>query len=970
MQVLDTTESLIQVFHHQRSSFSSESLGIHASMQSIHYCLNTYYFLSSQGRLLKINPKTTGLVQVDLPVKIKKILQVCNSDRTLVLLCDIGVYYLGQDVLSNGLTYAVEAVEGLEQVRFVHASINTTHAAGIDDLGNLYMWGGSHGRPHLVEAAKVFTSAKVVSTEELTCVCTGGGYVYLFGDLGRETSGSLTDSIERGRRENKRERERDRDRDRERERERENEKEKENENEEELPYTLPEIEKFFIVDICIGKGFCGVLSEEGVVLCFDRTKDLVRMPEVKSVQSIYSFEYGIIGISPGFLYKWYGNIVREWQLEIFKTDAKISVLGSLKSGIAVQGDCCIDYMRKVEAYKMSHETQSLMASLGESREAPLSFLSSPRALTSTNKGKLYSNFFPADDTFNKLLSYRKQHKQAETVVAVIRPIVAPRLEFAWIAISSFVESKKIMNRTVIYTLLPIATEKIFQKIRYINMSFAWERIGMVFRMKIQKEVEVYKIIREKMKNRIERFGALVKKLMIKSKIRFGQYLIDEINKVIEIEKLKQKKIVKLFYLSSKVNRYYLCDYYERWLREYYIMCDFKNGLTKICQVAFSRLGSYALKSVKFHQLVRSTDQSKQKAALKVLSKRFYIKSILHYFTKWGQVRYISKAKKNISKRLYISLAKNIFSVISHKMKKNLKWSFNRIWSSYLNCKLIKIYKHPLLYFATVTSKILCRLKFSTFTAIQRAKSKCNTTISSYISETHSSLYFTLEAIYLSRMRYFMNLMKNEIKITSVSLTNIASDYPEQTVTFARYMENVTESSAGMQEMIPKLALKGLQNSKKPPISTRPNIKYILKTPVKAPSRSGSFSGTPTRDDSLTRRINYDNQLRKKQKNNEKFLKKSDTYKECISLIKGKPKRRKILEVKPNYDPEKISNNENLLKQSLGIFSLKKLFDKKVFKLTLKSFKIMKKCYKYTKIPHPRCIKHSPEKLCMKDYHFS
>ena len=70
-----------------------------------------------------------------------------------------------------------------------------------------------------------------------------------------------------------------------------------------------------------------MLTEEGVVLCFDWTRDLVTMPEGKSVQAIYSFDYGIIGVSPGVLYKWYGSTVREWQLEIFKTGEKSQCSG-------------------------------------------------------------------------------------------------------------------------------------------------------------------------------------------------------------------------------------------------------------------------------------------------------------------------------------------------------------------------------------------------------------------------------------------------------------------------------------------------------------------------------------------------------------------------------------------------------------------------------------------------------------------
>ena len=82
----------------------------------------------------------------------------------------------------------MQAVEGLEQVRFINASITSTHAAGIDDLGNLYIWGGIHGKPHLVEASKAFTSARVVCAEDLSmCALEEAMFIYL-GSWGRESN--------------------------------------------------------------------------------------------------------------------------------------------------------------------------------------------------------------------------------------------------------------------------------------------------------------------------------------------------------------------------------------------------------------------------------------------------------------------------------------------------------------------------------------------------------------------------------------------------------------------------------------------------------------------------------------------------------------------------------------------------------------------------------------------------------------
>lgn len=844
-----------------------------------------------------------------MPPKAQQITQVFSSSQSLLLLCEIGVYYIGYDLLSSTFTYTPQLVTGLEQVKFVQASVTSTYAAGIDDLGNLYMWGGIFGLPHLVESGKVFTSSKVLCNESVTCICTWGGYVYLYGDFKNDLEIGEMNSIS-------------------------------------------ELSKHFVVDVCVGKNFCGVLSEEGAVFCFDQRKELIRMPGTQVVLKIFSVDVGVIGIDQGFLYKWHGGDLKTWQLEVFRLDGPGKVLNCLGMEIVVQGPCTLELLKTIENYKISTETQAL-------------FMASPKAMTSPHKPNLYPSFFPPDNSFNKLLNYRKQHKQAEILIKIIKPLILPSLTQAWTSFLSYIETKAVMNRTVLYTLLPTVLERSINKVFYINSAFALGKITAFSKAKSQKQAEIIKILKIQRKLRNDHFALLIRKLLTKQRFKVGQGLIDKIKVFMQKTQKKSLEIKKIFYLTNKSERFFIAQCFTRWAYSCAVIRNFEEGLRKICRIGFVKLTFFALQGVKMYQFTRESDLNRRKSALKIVLKRIYVKELLRVFTKWTHLRFVSKAKKVLSKKIYISLAKNIYAVVSHKVKKNVKWSFGKLLTAYLHKKLANTYRQPLLYFTTVASKILCRLKFSAFTAVQRTRNKGNTTINLSFSDKLHSFWYIIEKVYLIKLRDFLDVIHKEINITSLSLHSIAKKYPEQTMTFSNEVSTVIYNRE-----VPKLSLHDLKSPKKPPTSKRTNLKALQKTPNKPPNRSGSFSGNISRDDSLTRRINYDSQLRKKQKNNVKYSQKNETYKESMSLIKGKPKsQKKILEIRPK-PLSSLSDRENpqLLTFSLGIFALKRFFDRQFFTTTRISFKIMKKFYKYTR--PSRCLKNSPEKLFIHDYHFS
>ena len=228
MQVSIEIEETIQLLSHRKSSFLPLTLGKFPQMKSLIKSSEKYYLLSHYNQLFIY--QSDSISRITLPIKIAGI---SGNNKTILLLGDIGVYYIGNDLLSANIVYTANVIEGLEQVKFLQASIGLVHASGIDELGNLYIWGGPHGSPHLIESSKVFTTAKVVCGNTITCVCTGGGYLYLFGGFNSHDIDNI-------------------------------------------PYTLSELEKYFVVDACIGDNFCGVLTEDGSVLDLIKEKNYIK----------------------------------------------------------------------------------------------------------------------------------------------------------------------------------------------------------------------------------------------------------------------------------------------------------------------------------------------------------------------------------------------------------------------------------------------------------------------------------------------------------------------------------------------------------------------------------------------------------------------------------------------------------------------------------------------------------------------
>lgn len=928
MALSNDSEQTIQVISSKKGGLLYKSLGKHPLMVSICQTCDKYYLLSSSLQLFSL--QVSSFSKISLPAKVLKI--SCNKE-TLLILSDVGVYYIGYDLVSTNFAYSAKAVEGLEQVKFIEASLGNAHAAGIDDLGNLYIWGPAYGPPKLVESAKAFSSSKVACIDSLTSICTSGGYFYIYGWFGQPDI-SL------------------------------------------IPYTLPELEKHFIIDICASQNFCGILTEDGIVLGLDERKDIIRMPGSNDIQKIFPIQNGILSYNPTFLYKWYGSSMREWQLEVFRSSKKYTILGCGNSGLVIQGDCDLEYIKTLDPYRISYEAHQ---SFTKSRENPFSLsnqsplvslnsttvntMTSPKSLNSTGKFSLYSTLFPGEDTFNKLLSYRKQHLQAGFIVQVLRPIVLPYVIHSWDKIKKAAKAKVLLSKTMLFTFLPSVSERLLQKQCLLRVNFAWAKIVDFVKIQKIKEAESNWVLNNNWRLRVEKFEGIIRKLMMKEKNRYGKKLVKNIKKVIEKEHLKIKTLNGMLKMLKKIELGYISQSKTKWVLTCKKLSSWEKGLRVLHRITTKKLGTYSFKHLKAYHYIQALKQNKLKSSFKLILHKIQTNHILPYFTSWCKLLYISYANKAKSTKIYTSLCKHIFAVVSHKYKSNMKFAYEKIQTTTVNYKLIKLYKNPLLYFTTVMSKILCRLKFSGFSTIHRIKDKPGFVMNLCYSDKLSGLWFVMIQLWKKTVIMAWEGIKDARNDElSISCSGTLEDLQDQTMRIFQNIDTEGENMFAASQLVPKLPLRMVKGKNKPPVTVRSGAGDLKKVPWKAPNRSGSYGAGHSREDSLSRRKNYDDQLRRKIRNNDKYMKKPDLPRPNLTIIPNR-KKTKYIETKNTGRDYKdfMSDNDIFFKYSLGLLTIRRLWEKVNFAFTMSSFKILKNCYKYSRDPYHRCIRCSPEK---------
>ena len=829
-----------------------------------------------------------ALTRIQFPAPVRKI---CGSRETVLFVADQGVYYMGFDLLGNDFSYSPRIIESLAQVRLKDVSVGLTHAAGIDELGNLYVWGGAYGHPQLV--SKVFTCYKVRCGDFVTCVATSGGYFYTYGWFS-----ALDPSLN--------------------------------------PYSFQELEKYFVVDFSIGQNFCVVVSDEGALITFDSGHNLLPLRTVAGFHSIHSVSNGIFVYAAGNIYKWIGLSLKEWQFEALAVKGGFRIIGESKGCFLVQGE--LDWEVKTE--------------IGHSDS--LEKIMSPKSISMEKR--VYSQYFPQDNTFNKLLEYRKQHKVTEQVVQFIKPFCLPVLRFTWDKIRRFSQHRCLVSQTRVLSELPVLLVKISQKIVYLNTNFAFEKIESWTKAQIRKEVEVKHMKNSQIFNRREKFLECFKRLQIKLRLRFGDVLFGLFKSSAINTKKRENAVKKILSYFKRTDRSAVSLKFYKWLLIYGQSTDIQQAFFTLNRLFTKKLGGHALRLLKSYHYYRKLQLNKLKLALSLLSKRFYIQSTIKSFNKWCEIGIHSSLRKQKSFSLYRSLAKNIYSVIHHKYKSTTKSALSQIFSFSASQKLRKLYRQPILYFSTVISKVHIRQKFSTFSVISRLRDKNSFTMNLDSSNRLASLCFVTEKIYSDQVKFAFEVLEN---FNKSSETRSYEDTHDQTLTFFNQPATECQNPFILNQTVPKLQLNRSEHVKKPPASSR-NSKKFFKVPPKPPSRSGSgsFSGNANREDSLSRRKNYDNLIRKKIRNEKGGQK--ETGKSMERILVKKPPKHKFIESKDGKR-ESPKHNEEFFKISLAVLGLRKFIEKNEFTLTLATFKILKTCFKYSKNPYSRCFRYSPDK---------
>jgi hypothetical protein len=507
--------------------------------------------------------------------------------------------------------------------------------------------------------------------------------------------------------------------------------------------------------------------------------------------------------------------------------------------------------------------------------------------------------------------------------------------------------------------LPVLIAKVIQKAIYLDFSFAFEKIFRFTIAQVREEAEDFEINVNKARSRREKFFECFKKLKNKEIVRYGEIFIGSIKFLLKIMKKRENSIKKIFIYAKKADRSAVSLKFYKWLLIYERSLDLFKASHIFSHLFLKKHGGHAMRLLKSYHFYRKFQLSKLKSAILLLYKRRYISSIIKPFNKWSQIGIKSSVLKEKSLSLYKSLAKNIYSVLHLKLRSSLKFSFSHLLQNSLHKKRVKLFRNPFLYFSTVFSKIICRLKFSTFSILSRTREKTSFTINLDSSGRLTSLGFVIEKIYSEQLRHAFEKLEISAKLKKKLKKNVKNeDFHEQTLTFFNSPPDDYQNPFVLNQTVPKLQLGNVENMKKPPISSR-NSKYYVKVKPKPPSRSGSFTANDNREDSLSRRKNYDNQLRKKIKDLDKTSQRHNSVKSVEKLLAKKPPKRKYIENRGERETPK--NNEEFFKVSLAVLGIRKFFEKNEFTLLMSTFKILKTCFKYSKNPYSRCFRYSPDK---------
>ena len=425
-----------------------------------------------------------------------------NSWAVMLITEQGSVYMMGEDPMNYGVLGAYTKLKNpklLADLNATKGDLGTSHAAVVDSKGQLYTWGtGYFGQlgllnnskcsinPSIVEDAKIFSSKQVVCGDAYTCVCTQGGYLYLYGAIGTVHPKRLQSPQASPQKKIT------------------------------AAYTIPELEKYFCTLVSGGLNYISILTELGEVFVVDECRDLVKLPlsEGVVIKQLASTNFSLYGLTKQ------GKTLYEWALR----KAENSSLCTLANWSAKVYQLADDYSSKIclfssksdyisftfketpnkpprllgtlestlGPYKRSEFAIKLCESVSENINYELSPESPSRwrdRRTSSFEDleRLYGS---NQDTIEKIIQVRTQHKQSEKLIESLSPPLHPLIKSVFRKLKRFSRLKKACLSASNYMLMSMTLAKTVENWKVRTIAYSFQKLSKLSALKVSKENSV------------------------------------------------------------------------------------------------------------------------------------------------------------------------------------------------------------------------------------------------------------------------------------------------------------------------------------------------------------------------------------------------------------------------------------------------------------------------------------------------
>lgn len=748
--------------------------------------------LSEKSELFELSlpSLSTQQIHIDIPISI------ITCFNSISLLIGSGQAYIyGTDSLKTGLlglsTDEIHSPKILNiQAHITKGSLNT-HAALIDNEGNLYTWGnGSKGQlgrseknesePGLVDTKKLFRASEVVCGDNFTGILTDGCYVYVYGTIGAK--GNSRKSLKPC-----------------------------------VPSSHPELERMTAIQIVAGADFISVLIENGEVFAYDSCMDLVKLPlpQNVSIASIASTRYMVYGIGEGEIVEW-GSGPRksesnyceltQWNGRYYKLEKPYSQKVRIFSGtgkhfsMVFHGGRTAGAMplglkaQVINPYKWSSYVSKMIDNAFDSLEPS----SVPRGSRLSNEGvfsdleRLYS-VGDNENTIRKIIKYRKEHELTKTLYKVFWSKVKVLLVLGFKGVKAQAIMKKMYEKTLAAALLNTPIEKFMQKNLMTCYLYAFKAVSCyaeAVRNRDQMENERKSVLAQRMEEKLRGFLDFCCK-------RYYNHTLSAFSMVkgLEMNRLQKQTAVLSFgqviFNNLRSSKKKVLQYLRHNVNS---QNSFKRLINRLILTVYRKSFPIIIQSSK-SRITRSNTLNK---AVKDVVKKLRIREIKIHFLKWKK---FNDERKNhqLKKKFYWQIGcKSLTLVLTYAVNKACRDSFSKI-KSYKP----RDFRTPLILFVSKIKTIILRKKkntlnsFKTFINQEKSLEKLfrllNKSIKQhkrhgfkkveFFSETsyrtrnlQSCLFLNiiLSAFFKKQMQIFWNLLKKKAKEANFNIDDCPS----------------------------------------------------------------------------------------------------------------------------------------------------------------------------------------------------